>query len=105
MWSVIVQYLKLILVDHLMQERTVNCGPVRKQFVRDTDGKLMCIEWCLVPALEVIDFSVVLVSAVYEEGRLSKLSPEIIRIEFVPHTTKMINPFHIQHQAAHCELG
>lgn len=105
MWGIVLKNLDLILMNHFMEKGAIHSGPVRKQFVRDTDGKLLCIEWCLVPILSVIDFTVVLVSAVYAEGGLNQLTPEIISIEFVPHTTKMINPFHIQHQAAHCELG
>lgn len=105
MWGVILKNLELILMNHFMEKGAVHSGPVRKHTVTDNYGKLLCVEWCLVPVLSVIDFTVVLVSAVYEKGRLGQLTPEILRIEFVPHTTKMINPFHIQHQAAHCELG
>lgn len=106
MWRVILNYLELILVDHLMQKCAVNSGPIGKHTLTDTDGNPVCIEWCVIPVSSVIDFTIVLVCSVYKEGGFSQLTPEILRIEFVPHTTKMINPFHIlEHQAAHCELG
>jgi len=103
MWSIILKNLELILVDHFMEKCAVHSGPVRKHTVTDNYGNLLCIEWCVIPVSSVIDFTVVLVCSVYEKGGFSQLTPEILRIEFVPHTTKMINPFHIQHQAAHCE--
>lgn len=100
MWSINLKNLKLVLMYHLMQKGAVHSSPVSKYLVTDTDGNFFCVEWCFISIRPVIDFTIILVCSMYKEGRFCQSPTEIRTIKFVPHTTKMINPFHIQSQFA-----